>query len=921
MKKLILLTVVCGLLTALAQHAHADARPNPRAGGALSQTAAPTSTSREQEGAAEAKARETAAENTRANRTTQNRGVVVTGTPAGIRTTQPAAQTVTARAASSLRTPSLSSRGLTAGSSDSNKSAVARSAAITNHGAQRTSNAARSAVRTGVVGAIRTGKATGANTSRATAIFSNTSAMGSDYAQCREGYFACMDQFCGLKSDTYRRCLCSDKFRDFKDREDAFDAAKQMITEFNDNNLNAIGLSAAEVGAMYSASEGEAAIRRDTSASAQMLASINDLLSGKAKAPTVISTQKTVAAKVLDLSSFSASVGDIWGDGGGDIFSSGGSSNMWSSRSAGPDIESMEGKTLYNEVHKQCMDMSASCRANQATGNMVTSAYTVLISQDCSAYEKKLDAQKSALESTIREANNLMKEARLEEYRARNSASVNECIGKVRAEMMNTYACGPSWERCLDFTGKYVNQSTGEPIYSAVLFQLKDTIDLDGKNDIFNQSLDNLRNRASSALNTCRNDADLVWSEFKRQAIIEIAQAQDEKIESVKDGCISIMKECYDKQTGAMNEFSTVSGDDDMSSGVQRATAGLGQRAAKAMCTEKVAGCASLYCPRGTPCKTCEWDQSGKITNAAECGAQTLIAFVDTVDDTKISMMCKRDLEEFIKSKETGCTPAGADTPPCIGAAQDKVCTRDEEEAYMKRLGKDQRRAAYPFKCRNLPFRGAGSVHELLLRRAMISCVNPTNGNFDPAGYQAIDEIMEDLKTKMQGILAAECGEQSRGIWIGNLPSDDTIQVVAEYKAGLYPSDLDFAKTLPQGTNAVLVGNDSTGNAVVSGANTILGTAGPLSITGTNNAGIDVGGIVAKLAEDTSMGNAQGWGYCMLAGNKVLCEQMNALINGGQLAVYDEAAQTCGFTPQYYEVVCRTVLSGRWDGRECTFVP
>ena len=33
---------------------------------------------------------------------------------------------------------------------------------------------------------------------------------------------------------------------------------------------------------------------------------------------------------------------------------------------------------------------------------------------------------------------------------------------------------------------------------------------------------------ATSALDTCRDIADVVWTEFKRSALIEIAQAQDE---------------------------------------------------------------------------------------------------------------------------------------------------------------------------------------------------------------------------------------------------------------------------------------------------------------------------------------------------------------------------------------------------------
>ncbi|MBR4859740.1 MAG: hypothetical protein IKV10_00395, partial [Alphaproteobacteria bacterium] len=126
-----------------------------------------------------------------------------------------------------------------------------------------------------------TGVARVASLSRATAVFNDISKIGGGYAKCRESYATCMDQFCANANDTYRRCYCSEKFTNFRDTENALDQAKVLLQQFEDNNLNAVDKSAAEVNAMYSATAGEAAIKTDVSGAQALLNSIGDLLSGK----------------------------------------------------------------------------------------------------------------------------------------------------------------------------------------------------------------------------------------------------------------------------------------------------------------------------------------------------------------------------------------------------------------------------------------------------------------------------------------------------------------------------------------------------------------------------------------------------------------------------------------------------------------
>ena len=510
---------------------------------------------------------------------------------------------------------------------------VVRSAV--SHDINNASSSARSASKSTVIGLGRSA------TARATAVFSDVSKIGSGYANCREAYATCMDQLCANANDTYRRCFCSSKYTEIRDTEAALDQALSMLASFEDNNLNAVDKTAEEVAAMYSATEGELAIKKDTSAAATMLAEIGDLLSGKKKAD---STDSTNVLNSLDSLSFEIDMEDIWSNSGADsIFGTG---------NTGVDLSSLEGEALYNEANKSCLQIIADSCENNAVLTMAKSAYSIMITQDCNAYNKTLNSKKENVEQTVRTAEKYLREARLEEYRAHNSADVNECITSVKNAITADSACGANYKRCLDYTGAYVNQNTGEPIYSPRLFQLGTLMTLDGtssdvigQNANFNSFLDEKRISAESALDTCRDISDIVWEEFKRQALIEIAQAQDNLIEEVKMSCVSTIADCYDTQSGQLKDFDT---------NTAKYSGAVSALAAKAMCEEKVIACAALY---GNT-DGCSFDSNGKLSskNAANetCGLEALLNFVDTVDKRRISEGCITAVESYVKDL---CTP------------------------------------------------------------------------------------------------------------------------------------------------------------------------------------------------------------------------------------------------------------------------
>ena len=567
---------------------------------------------------------------------------------------------------------------------------------------------------------------------RATAVFSDISKLGTGYNSCRDAYNTCMDQFCAAANDTYRRCFCSNGFKNLRDKEDALDSATAMLAQFENNNLDAVNKTAEEVNAMYSATEGEIAIKKDTTAAASLLNDISDLLAGKKKATTPPPQQTMTSWNGLSVN-FATDFSDIWGDDSS-------SSIFVDNTVQDNDLSALEGLDLYNSAHSQCMQLLGdSCEAG-AVKNMVKSAYNILITQDCNAYQKKLDAKSEQVKSTVRTAEKYLREARLEEYRSHNSADVNECMDKVEKALTQSSACGSEYEKCMDHTGVYINSSTGEPIYSPSLFKLSGIIKLDGSADVlgrnpeFNKFLDSKRMYAKTALETCRDIADTVWNEFKRNALIKIAQAQDEKIEEVKMSCVSTMKECYDTQSGALKGF-------DENTAV---TAGaLAARAAHDMCADKVLACARLY----GDTDGCTIDsKTNKITQESgkQCGFTSLMNFVNSVDNTRINEGCIVGIQSYLKQI---CTPTSGNE-------------------------------GYPWNCR---LRDLGdiehiswtrqdnpsSISGLVVKYAWDNCVGVKTNitELDNDIRIAVENELQNIKFELGHLIGEKC-ESGGGIWV-----------------------------------------------------------------------------------------------------------------------------------------------------------
>lgn len=389
------------------------------------------------------------------------------------------------------------------------------------------------------------------------------------YNTCRDAYFTCMDQFCAHANDAYRRCICSSKLQEVQSRERALGQTADQLADFKNLNLDIINKTAAEVTAMLSATAGEYAQANTTdhSNSAEQLSGISEVLS-KTKSKS-LSTQGT-----LDIA---GDINSIWATSG---------------LAGGANIANLTGEALYNAVHAQCSEMVVDKCNSSAIQNMVTTAYGMYIENDCSSLLNALTAQKNSANSSIRQTEREMQLARLENYQAHNSTTINDCIAQVRSDITADNACGKDYVHCLDITGLYLKHDTGEPIYSPNFYQLETMTSLSG-DTLTNQSnrmlvaeLNRKRPYAERGLSTCQDIANDVWDEFLRQAISEIYQGQQERVRQVKNECLEVVNKCYDEKNNSLKDFSNTK---------EQLLLGQRMELSEQMCREKLEACSNLY--------------------------------------------------------------------------------------------------------------------------------------------------------------------------------------------------------------------------------------------------------------------------------------------------------------------------------------
>ena len=374
---------------------------------------------------------------------------------------------------------------------------------------------------------------------------------GAEYEKCKTAYFTCMDQFCALKNDDYRRCSCSNRIYDFADARDVLNQAGEQLTVFTEN-LDVVGMTAAQATAMKTASEGESALTADTSASKALLQAIMNSIRGK---------DSTVGGKYTELNSINISFD---------------TANAFGTMDAGQAVAMYNGQNLYSAVYPQCRAaVRADC--NDAALQRAITAYLMAIEQDCNTVQTAIENTQKEMKSAVREGSAMLDLARVENRKKHNSSDIPTCIADVESAILSEQVCGDGYHKCLD-NGEFIDIATGAPIAGvADFYKLEELLTFADGVDAADQKLSkipsnrtfvaNFENRtkkfAQDALDKCVEDADIVWAEYLDKALLDIYYAQRAKVDIIKQGCFDFVSTCYmngdDSMTAAMKELT---GDD-----------------------------------------------------------------------------------------------------------------------------------------------------------------------------------------------------------------------------------------------------------------------------------------------------------------------------------------------------------------------
>lgn len=401
---------------------------------------------------------------------------------------------------------------------------------------------------------------------------------GTEYEQCKAAFFTCMDQFCQLKNDNFRRCSCNDRVFDFQNISETYQNINEKLNEFNEN-LDVVGMTAEQAVATKTATEGEDALTEDKSASKQLLQAIMNSIKGE---------DATVGGKYKDLNSISLSA-DF--------------ANAFGMEDSGQIIASYNGTTLYKAVYPKCKSaVQSDC--NSASLQRAINAYLMAIEQDCNTVETALKKQQKTLKAATTQSSAMLDLARVENRKKHNTDDVATCLTNVEQAIQSEEVCGSNYHKCLDY-GQYIDVSTGAPLVGVTdFYKLGEILTFKTGTELKDQKLSSIQNNrtfvqffenktkkfAEESLDKCTEDADFVWQQYLDRALIDIYYAQQAKVKTIKQSCLDLVAKCYDNQNVSITTaIANLTGDTNML--LKPTTISLTTQ----LCSDYIASCNGMF--------------------------------------------------------------------------------------------------------------------------------------------------------------------------------------------------------------------------------------------------------------------------------------------------------------------------------------
>lgn len=264
---------------------------------------------------------------------------------------------------------------------------------------------------------------------------------------CKAQYTSCMDNYCNVLDDNQGRCSCSKNIKNYEKTEIALKNATEALQDVA-QQIQYIGLTKDEIETLFAQTAAEQAMQenQDNTQLKNDLDRIKDLIVAVKPGTASTTSNSDVSLDLSGLLDFSID------NTGFDL-----ASLFGNDKNNTDSISNQRGEQLFKTAAARCKaTVLNNCIAQGVDASLVTNAYDLEIDKQCLAYERSLTQANDDMNSTVRNAKNVLQRARLMVQQNKNVYDMRGCINALDSCMQDEYVCGTDYEYCLDPSATYV---------------------------------------------------------------------------------------------------------------------------------------------------------------------------------------------------------------------------------------------------------------------------------------------------------------------------------------------------------------------------------------------------------------------------------------------------------------------------------